>query len=239
MQLKFPIVSLLILLTALQTAAQRRFYFSATAAPDISPTFGNGSVWNVTGDGIRRKMSWTKDNSTLTSKTSSSTSGTGNYLMYQLVSDPLQAATVSGATIKGQLRANASSTSGSPRLSTAVTMFIVDGSGNYKSSITTSSGTSGSGDYTTTLTNRFLWNGTQTLSDFTLADGDRIVFEIGFNQHFASQARTVTQRIGNSAASDLAQDETSTTDNNPWIEFSYTFQTYTPTAKSRRVRIMN
>lgn len=79
----------------------------------------------------------------------------------------------------------------------------------------------------TTLTNRKFplnWSGSgTTLNNVQAFAGDRIVIELGYRAHNAvTTSYTGTIRIGDNAASDLAEDETSTTENAPWVEFSQT-----------------
>lgn len=57
-------------------------------------------------------------------------------------------------------------------------------------------------------------------SSFKLNDNDRIVVEIGYRQGEGDILEDCRFRYGNNSASDLPENETSTDDYNPWIEFS-------------------
>lgn len=74
----------------------------------------------------------------------------------------------------------------------------------------------------TDLTNRRL-TATSAATNYTTVFGDRLVIEIGMggdptgaNHHDSSM------RLGDSAVGDLAEDDTSTADNNPWVELTDT-----------------
>lgn len=76
----------------------------------------------------------------------------------------------------------------------------------------------------TTLTNRRFQDSSEnasiTLSSLAVSDGDYLVVELGARQASTSTATNWGARIGDGAASDLAEDDTTTAANNPWIEFS-------------------
>lgn len=56
-------------------------------------------------------------------------------------------------------------------------------------------------------------------ANYTSVAGDILVAEIGYRKHIAGSALGV-MRFGDNAASDLPEDETTTTDLNTWLEFS-------------------
>lgn len=54
-----------------------------------------------------------------------------------------------------------------------------------------------------------------------ISANDRLVFEIGYKEGSANGANVSTLVIGDDSGSDLAEDETTTTANNPWFELSF------------------
>lgn len=68
------------------------------------------------------------------------------------------------------------------------------------------------------ITNR-QFTATSAATDYTTVSGDRLVFELGAggDPSFTSP-HDFTLRLGDAAASDLPEDDTNTTDLNPWIE---------------------
>lgn len=83
----------------------------------------------------------------------------------------------------------------------------------------------------TTLTNR---TDSATSSSVTTANGDRIVLELGLGGLPVAtsqvQGHNGTLRLGDNNASDLAANDTATTDANPWFEFATTTLTFRSSA---------
>jgi hypothetical protein len=77
-----------------------------------------------------------------------------------------------------------------------------------------------------TATNRSLMDVNEAtsiaLADMVLSHGDRLVFEFGFISSDISTSRQATIVFGDNSATDLAENMTTTTANNPWIEFDST-----------------
>ena len=74
----------------------------------------------------------------------------------------------------------------------------------------------------TTLTNR-QFTATSAATNYTTVSGDRIVTESGMGGDPGGGSDHDSDiRYGDSAASDLAEDDTTTTDNNPWVELTDT-----------------
>jgi hypothetical protein len=72
----------------------------------------------------------------------------------------------------------------------------------------------------TALTNR-QFTATSTATDYTSITGDRLVIEFGMGGDPGGGAdHDSSIRFGDSGATDLAEEDTSTTDNNPWIQFT-------------------
>lgn len=74
----------------------------------------------------------------------------------------------------------------------------------------------------TTLTNRAL-STNSAVGNYTTVAGDRLVIEIGMGgDPNAGSDHDSDMRLGDSAASDLAEDDTTTTDNRPWVQLNDT-----------------
>jgi hypothetical protein len=91
------------------------------------------------------------------------------------------------------------------------------------------SGSAGTDNYelATSLTNRKLppgWSGSgSAMSSVDATAGDALVIEVGWRYHnVITGSRTISLRCGQTVGTDLAEDETATTDATPWIELSNT-----------------
>ncbi|HEX4611490.1 MAG TPA: hypothetical protein VH092_25070 [Urbifossiella sp.] len=200
-----------------------RFYLPSTGAADASPGFDAG--WEYTAAADRLKCVTTKISSSMTSKTGTETSSTANedILVRQYVSDPIGAQTITG-TVKGQIRAQESGSSGDQRAQVVIKVVSNDGS-TVTGTLLAMDTSALSNEFATTLTNRKFPKGSSgaSLSSVAANSGDRIVIEIGARKGDASSTNFVaTLSFGDNSGTDLAEDEVTTTANNPWIEFSQT-----------------
>jgi hypothetical protein len=211
-----------------------RLYFGP-AAPPVSPSFD--ASWEATGSAVRRLLEDSKGNSgdafeSLAVATSlNSPAGAVDVLIAQYVSPPLSGDQTISGTVKGQVRAQTSSTAG--KLVAQVLIWVRKADGTSRGTLLAHQTTDAS-EFAASLTNRkFPQNSPASLSSVAALDTDRIVVEIGYRKfENATTSRTGTLRLGNPSGSDLAEDETTTTDNVPWIEFS---QSLTFAATSARV----
>jgi hypothetical protein len=237
------IAILLIVCSFSQLEAQTRFYFPSTGAPAISPAFNAG--WDTTSNADRIEMVTTRINSADTNK-----AGTGNaavnddHLLRQYVSsEALDAQTITG-TIKGQVRGLAS-TAGTGTLEVSVSKCASDGSGVTEIlAITFSSRVSSPPFFGTTIANR-RFEVTANVFSLTLTStavnaGDFLIVEIGYRDTTSNTSRFATLNFGDDSATDLPEDETTTTADNPWIEFSntITFQTGGAPASAAKLPIL-
>lgn len=206
--------------------ASLRFYFPNSGAADVSPTFGSG--WNGTSGADRIKCVTTRIGSAMANKTFTTLAGTtGTFILSrQYVSAPLDGGTLSG-TIKGQVRA----ASGAADSTLAVSVFVVSNDGSTVRGVAVAPAASelttqppefvGS----TTGTNRRMRDASDNfliaLTSVTVQAGDRLVIEIGVREVDGGGINGVLV-YGDDNASDLpeAEDNTTTTALNPWIEFS-------------------
>lgn len=193
-------------------AGQTRFYFPSTGAAAVSPSFETG--WEDTSIATRLKTVTTKIASAMTTVAFSDLDITDRDVLFrQYVGDPLIAQTINAQTLRMQIR-------GLETLSTN-NMFVT-----WVVKIVSNDGTTVRGILVaitrddvevdaTTLTNRSL---TATISSLEILDGDRLVVEIGTGGD-PTTVHDSSLRIGDADATDLLEDDTTTADNNPWLEF--------------------
>lgn len=208
-----------------------RYYLPSTGAADVNPTYS--SDWHNNGSAARLELVTTKISSAMTSATATTdaTAGTRYHLIRQYVSNPLAAQTITG-TVKGVISGLESNTAADVTL--AIKIFVVSNDGatvrgtllaiSTPDDYTPGTGVGGSEFTNVSLTNRQVKDATEatslTLTDVTTVSQDRLVIEIGTAERTTNSTRTMTVRIGDASASDLAENETGTSDDNPWVEFS-------------------
>lgn len=201
--------------------ATRLYLPSSSAAPVISPTAD--AAWEDTSILARLLAVTTKSSTAMTTVAFTDANSVDRDVLFrQYIYGPIAAQTLSAQTLKFQIRAIETTTSNN--MFTAIGVRIIDG-------ILTVRGTAlavtrdGVEVDAATLTNRqFSATTTQVIS----RDGDYVVIEIGTaGDPTGSSPHSSSLRIGDTAASDLAEDDTTTTDNNPWVEFANTITLYT------------
>lgn len=205
-----------------------RFYLSSTAAADVNPAFS--ATWTRNTEGDRFRMTQGKDASAMTDKTAwAATSPVANAtaLFRQYVSVPMAAgiAFVTTDTVKAVIGALESGVNDNiNRNPIGIRVFSKDGVTLRATLLDVAHIGPGTTEWPTgTATNRQFADGDVLTAGYTTVLGDRLVVEFG-GQVSSAGGTTVTGtlRFGSAAASDLAEDETSTTDNNPWFEISRT-----------------
>ena len=217
MKLLVSLIIVIILFLPVQ-GATRFYYHSSGGQYEGAPAYD--SAWEVTSAvGIGRTRT-IRTGTAMTNYTSGASSVVQDILIGQLISDPIGAQTISG-TVKGQARCKESN--GGMNAYTAVCIRVVS---NDKSTVrgtllSVTNGTSASTELAATGsgTNRYFPAST-ALTAVTTQNGDRIIIELGARQTANSNNRTVSLVGGDDSATDLAEDESTTTANNPWIEFS-------------------
>lgn len=212
-----------------------RLYLLGSTRTGTTPAY-SGSLWTSSGSAARSTLPEHRDPSgiTLAKVVSDSSSSRQSLLYHQLASPRLEAQTISG-TIKGQIRASVTNAAAAACLLMRARIVAFDGTERgvlYESTTagaaTSVSVTPGSDTYelSTTLTNRKLpagWSGAgAALSSVDAQEGDRLVVELGIR--FTNTSSTTYQgtlQLGSaSLTTDLAEDESSTSDHWPWIELS-------------------
>lgn len=129
--------------------------------------------------------------------------------------------TITGSqAIKAQCRALEASPSNNMVLSLGIRVIAIDGSTVRKTVLAV---TRDAVEFSATaLTNR-QFTATSAATDYTTVAGDRLVIEIGAGGDPSLAAHhDFSLRLGDSAASDLPEDDTDTTDLNPWVELADT-----------------
>lgn len=200
----------------------RRFYLPSSGAAPVSPNFGLIGFWNNTTGADRIKLSRHRSGTSMADKTASESTDVTQYytLARQYVSDTLIAQTIAG-NVKGQIRCAEDNSDADFSYNIKVGVVSNDGT-TLRGTLLNSNSAVMTTEFATSLTNRNFPPST-ALSSVTAQDGDRLVIEVGFSSFNTILAqRTATFRLGDNGSTDLAEDETSTTDNVPWIEFSQT-----------------
>lgn len=149
----------------------------------------------------------------------------GEALVIQFVSPPLAAQTIANNPIRSQYRGTEVNANNNQK--PAYKLYLIDKTGAAVSggtlhALKVSSNLSGEFP-TSTLTNKSN-DSTMTLGPITCSAGDRIVCEVGAGglptASGGVQGHNFTISIGEDSATDLANDETTTTADNPWVEFA-------------------
>lgn len=201
-----------------------RFYLPSSGAAAVSPTLS--TQWEDTSIGTSPlRCVTTKTNSAMTTRSFADANATLRDIFFQqYVSDPIEAQTIANQTIKWQILAKERAASCNMALCLVIRVFDITGQTVRTGGLSVSRAATEFD--ATTLTNRAL---SDTFVNVTALDGDRIVIEIGaFGDPGGGSDHDSDLRIGDADATDLPEDETATTDNNPWIEFPNTLTFWIP-----------
>lgn len=185
---------------------------------------GFDSAWDTTTSADRLRMRTSRQSTAQTNKAGpADTSVTvQNLLIRQYVSDRLDGAQTITGTVKGQIRAYESSTAADMRAQVVIRVIADDGT--VRGTLLAADSGALVSEFSTSATNRrFPTTVGQTLTSVDALDGDRIVVEIGARAHNTVTTSYTPTAVFGDAATDLAEDETSTAANAPWIEFSQAF----------------
>ncbi len=203
-------------------AATTRFYLhAALAAPTgVAPAFA--ATWTDVDEAVRRSMTTAHSVDALADGTTIDWTAAGVALDRQYISPPIKGGTISG-TAKCQIRSVelAGGDNASQRLGLRVvsndgatvrgTLLAVGFYG-----VLTEFGTVAGGG----LRNRF-WLDGDALTSVVAQDGDRLVLELGYTDA-AGTTPEAFSGYGSTAASDLPEDETTTTALRPWFQITVT-----------------
>lgn len=200
-----------------------RFYLPAAAATTpMSPT--PDAAWEDQSILARAMTSTTPIGDTMATVTFPDDANAANkdILYRQYVSAALAASqTVTGGqAIKAQCRVMEVDVGNNLFFTIGIRVIASDGSTVQKTVLTV---TRDNGEASASaLTNR-QYTATSAVTDYTTVAGDRLVIEIGMGgDPGVGSAHDSSMRLGDSAASDLPEDGTDTTDKRPWIELTDT-----------------
>jgi len=203
-----------------------RFYLPSSGDPPVTPAF---MAWNKTSQAVRRAMLTIKSGTAMTSSgniTLQAGTSPNFILIYQFVSAPLAAQTISG-NVSGVIIAKQNSDLNDATLALGIKVVTNDGQTLRGTLLGITADDSLVSELTSgTPSQRQFRNSTEQtaipLSEVVVQSGDRLVVEIGFRELRDSTTSYVTAYTGDNAASDLTQSDSGTVQNNPWIEFSQT-----------------
>lgn len=226
---------LALLLACAPAEAATRFYLGAIASetPPISPAVDAG--WEDTNDLDRRDLMFRPSGTIGTNLTAAWTAGQDS-VRGQFISPPLDGGVdLTGATVKCYARGREWAVDDDTIAVTGLRVLSQDGTTVRVTLIAVDSvGADTEFDNSATLENRTWLNGDTVAGAYTLVDGDRIVLELGFTDIGGTGTTPQgTIRAGSPSASDLPEDETTTTDDNPWFEISVNVTPYIPTTGTR------
>lgn len=200
-----------------------RLYLPSSGAAAIAPAFD--AAWERTSDALAFAAVTTKIGSTMTTSGGifcQFNSTTYDVAAAQYVYGPIGAQTISGNVV-GQIRIleNTANLDASAQM---VIRVIAPDATTVRGTLLAASSAGLSSEFATSLTNRtFPLGGSTALSSVAASNGDYIVIEFGYRKREANNfTRNCQFRYGDSNGTDLPSDQTTTTDNDPWIEFSNT-----------------
>jgi hypothetical protein len=207
-----------------------RFYLPSSGAAAVSPAIDAG--WELQVSSFARLATSTVKQSTAMAYTVDTNDGDladKDKCCRQWVSEPIAAQTIAAQTVEFQIRCAEENSANNLFLALGLRVVSNDGSTVRGTLLAvTRDGlemvVDGNLDGSSNWVNRRL---SATTTQVVAQDGDRIVIEAGGGgDPSAGSAHRHGLRIGDAAASDLAEDDTSTTDDNPWLEFpnDLTFQ---------------
>jgi hypothetical protein len=193
---------------------------SAGTVP-FSPT--PDSAWEDTGSVFRARARTVSSSSTMaTVAFTDANNADRDILIAQYVTRPLTAGqTITGAqALKAQCRCIEVNTGNNLFLTLGIRVInLIDGL--VKKTVLAVTRDANEVDGTTLTNRQFTANSAAT--NYTTVEGDCLVIEIGLaGDPTGSNTHSGSLRLGDSAASDLAEDDTSTADNKPWVQLTDT-----------------
>jgi len=209
-----------------------RLYLSAAAETvPISPT--PDAAWEDQTILARVLCDITKRSLTMTDVAFADANAADRDVLFrQHISPPLVAGqTITGAqSIKAQFRVSEVDLGNNLFFALGIRVIAGDGTTVQK---TVLSVTRDGLEAVTALTNR-QFTATSAVTNYTTVAGDRLVLETGMGgDPGGGKDHDSTIRFGDASASDLSEDDTSTTDNNPWVELNDTLNFTTEAAAKK------
>ena len=213
-----------------------RFYLPSSN--NVDSNYNNipfSGAWAITGSADKVTCSISPLSTLMTDKTTANSSDPQNILNRQYISPRLKAQTIDGF-VSGQLRGRQSNSAMNATSAVCINVYSTGALLRGTLLPIVAAPLTAANEYTTSLVNRFTPSGGIALNSLTIEANDVIVIEIGAAQEASSPNRNVTQRFGDSAASDLPVNQSTTTDLNSWIEFSFNLD-FMPTASYSNMAI--
>lgn len=200
-----------------------RFYLPSTGAAAVSPAFSAG--WENSSIASRLRCVTTKIASAMTTVSFTDSDATNQDILFrQYVSDPIAQQVISSQTIEIQMRVKERDTS--CNLFLAWNIKVVSNDGSVVRGTITNMERDATEASAVALVNR---RETSTSTEVTAHSGDRIVIEVGMGgDPGAGSDHDSDMSVGDDSATDLAEDDTDTDADNPWVEFPNTLTFYTP-----------
>ena len=195
-----------------------RFYLPNTGAAEISPAFTLQASWTATTGADRIRMPVARIASAMTSKVQAApgTAANQKWLFRQYVSDPIRGGGSIFGALFGQIRGLESAANDNID-AISLKLLVVDSAGNLRGTLLPLANYGTIAELNTALRNKIIANG-DGLTAVTYQNGDRIVAEIGLTNTVAGTSVSGSLSFGDDSATDLAEDETATAANNPWLE---------------------
>lgn len=191
-----------------------RIYLPSSGVAPVSPAFD--SAWDDTSIGAKLPCYSTKKSTAMTTVSFLDTSAIDKDILFrQFVSPPMAAITITSQTVSIRVRAAELDIDNELFISWTVKVFSLNG-GTERGTILANT-RSGSELPLTTLTNR---GGSAASTQVIAQENDRLVIEIGVGGNPGAGDHDSNLVFGDDNASDLPEDETTTTANNPWINFA-------------------
>jgi len=203
--------------------AATRFYLPSTGAAAVNPAFG---AWDDLTNGSPDRIACvtTRISSAMTNKGITEPTGSNqNMIQRQYVSAAIPAQTITG-TVKGSIKCFTDDLAGDYRSQVLIRVVSNDGTTFRTPNLIDFDNSAITNEWNlTTAQTRSFPKGTPPITfnvnSVVASANDRIVIEIG-NRHGTGQNGFGTIVFGDNAAADLAENETDTSTNNPWMEFS-------------------
>lgn len=197
--------------------ATRLYLPSTTGGNTFNPT--PDAAWETVDGLVRAVASTVKVSSVFNSVGYTvAVSGDADNIIRQFHYGPIAAQTLSAQTIKYQIRAFENNANG--EFVTSIGIRVISPAGTVRGTVLAVSR-----DATevvvspTTPTNRSF---SATSSSVTAQDGDYVIIELGISGAPGHSGRSGSLNFGDASGSDLAEDDSTTTANNPWVEFANT-----------------
>jgi len=193
-----------------------RWYTDPTNVPDVSPDYDGG--WDETASAIRRKLviDTKGDNGYTFIDDQATVAATAYYLIYQFVSEPLDAISATLAVSKAAFICKESGA----KLDGLLHLVFrkCDGDGSNPVTIDT---LTDDVEFSTSGISRFA--GPSDLTDQELSQGDRFIVEVGFKDSTKDSLLVGTIYIRDDDPDDLPENDTTGGSYNSWIETGDTF----------------